>query len=282
MRSIAFLPVLMAFPVRIAVLGDRTLAGDDPGIFAACVERAVGSGADVLVCVGDLIEGYSEAPDEVCGEWEEVLLSLAPAFASLPVFMTPGNHDIWNAESGRAWSEAAGAPPSRIEEIEGVTFVSWDTSRGTLSAEVLDDLRALLSMVDPEASSVLVTHRPFWCMDETAPAELAAMREMISEAGVEAVLAGHVHVFCSERVGGVLYVSAGPSGGRTLPLSISGGTLPQVGLLTISGDSVVYVSLLEHGTLTEGTDTGLERGLLELIRTGTSGTADEGAAHNAP
>ncbi len=283
MGSLACLMVLMAVPVRIAVLGDRTLAGDDPGIFASCVQRAVGSGADVLVCVGDLVEGYSEDPREVSAQWEEVLLALAPVFAAFPVFLTPGNHDIWSAESGQAWSDAAGAPPYGFEEIEGVTFVSWDTSmRETLSAEALDDLRALLSLVDPEASSVLVTHRPFWCMDATAPGELAAMREIISEADVEAVVAGHIHVFCSERVGGVLYVSAGPSGGMTLPLGISGGTLPQVGLLTIDGDSVLYVSLLEHGVLVEGTETGLERGLLELMRTGGSGAAVEGRAHLAP
>lgn len=272
MGPLVCLLVLMSSPVRIAVLGDRTAEGDDAGIFAACVERAAGSGADIIVCVGDLIEGYTDDPGDVSGQWEEVLSLTTPAFAGLPLFLTPGNHDIWSSGSAQAWSDASGAPPSGIEVIEGVTLVSWDTSRrGTLSAEALDDLGALLSLVDPGASTVLVTHRPFWCMEGTAPGELAAMREMIEEAGVETVLAGHIHIFCSERVGGVLYVSAGPSGGRSLPLSISGGTLPQVGLLTVDGDSVRYVSLLEHGTLTEGADTGLERGLLGLFRKGGRG-----------
>lgn len=263
--SILILLLALESSVRIAVIGDRTTSGDAPGAFATCIDDAVALSPDISIFVGDLVEGGPGFDAD--SEWVSVTGLIEPLAAISTIFMTPGNHDIRDEESAAAWSAASGAEPSRVEKHHGVVLVSWDSSResvpGPGSLAVLESLLAGVKREDP---CVLVTHRPFWLSDDLPPETLARIAELLEAADVEAVTAGHIHVFDTRRRNGILYVSAGPSGGAGLPAGPSGGAAAQVGLLLVDGDSVLYEARSGGTVLREGTDTGLERRLLELGR----------------
>ena len=263
--AILILLLALESSVRIAVIGDRTTSGDDPGAFAACIDDAAALSPDISIFVGDLVEGGPGFDAD--SEWVSVAGLIEPLTAISTIFMTPGNHDIRDEESAAAWSSASGAEPSRVENHHGVVLVSWDTSResvpGPGSLAVLESLLAGVKREDP---CVLVTHRPFWLSDDVPPEKLARIAELLEAADVEAVTAGHIHVFDTRRRNGILYVSAGPSGGAGLPAGPSGGAAAQVGLLLVDGDSVLYEARSGGTVLREGTDTSMERRLLELGR----------------
>ncbi|MDM7992597.1 MAG: metallophosphoesterase [Candidatus Fermentibacter sp.] len=264
------LAALMAAPVRIAVLGDRTTGGDDTEAFGRCVSLAVSMRPDAVISVGDLIEGSGPAGPE--SQWAEASALLAPLVSSVPFFATPGNHDDAGPGGGPVATPSVPAPGTGVDTVMGVLIVSWDTS-GDIgdTGTALRGLDSLLSGVSPESASVLVTHRPCWLEGQGGPGLAGGVRAAAERADIEAVLSGHIHILRTERAGGVLYVSAGPSGGASLPSSPTGATLPQVGWLTVDRDSASFVSLPEGAALRGGFDSPGEALLLGILRRAAAG-----------
>lgn len=96
-----------ATPLRVAILGDRTGLAR-PGVFETAVDRVRQMRPDLVVMVGDLIEGYSSDPAEIKREWSEADAMLAGLEA--PFVLVPGNHDISNDAMAAAWRKRRGAP----------------------------------------------------------------------------------------------------------------------------------------------------------------------------
>lgn len=261
---------LIAAPFRIAVLGDRTAGGDDPEAFGRCISLIVSMRPDAVISVGDLIEGSGPAGLE--SQWAEASALLEPVVSSIPFFATPGNHDAPGAGGGLVPTLSGRAPHTGVDTIAGVLIVSWDTS-GNMddTGTVLRGLDSLLSGISPESASVLVTHRPCWLEGQGGPGLAAGVRAAAERADIEAVLSGHIHILRTERAGGVLFISAGPSGGASLPSSPTGATLPQIGWLTVDGDSASFVSLPEGAALRGGFDSPGEALLLGILRRAAAG-----------
>lgn len=230
----------LASPVRIAVLGDRT-GGPDDSEFNASLKAVCALSPDVLVNVGDLVDGYTDDVEALQDQWDHVFGMIDPILGGLPFVMTPGNHDITYDAAEPVWLERTGSAPDRIEEVGGVVFVVWDTSRDEdLEAETLGRLDSLLALVEPSDTALLLTHRPFWMLWGIDSGSVESLRGMVAEADVEAVLGGHIHTYAWERVEGVEYITMGTSGGDYGEESADAGCLPQVGWLTLDGDSVSF------------------------------------------
>ena len=76
---------------HVAILGDRTGLAV-PGTFEKAVDRVNGLRPDLVLMVGDLIEGYTEDAAEIEQEWREADAMVARLEAQFA--MVPGNHDI--------------------------------------------------------------------------------------------------------------------------------------------------------------------------------------------
>ena len=104
----AELPSVTESPDRLphlVVLGDRT-GGHRPGVFPKMLEYANSLPANAWLSVGDLIEGYSEDPQELKEEWQEI--DALFALFDRPLHIAPGNHDISNAVQQAIWLERYG------------------------------------------------------------------------------------------------------------------------------------------------------------------------------
>ncbi len=85
---------------RFAIVADRT-GGHRPGVFARAMKQVNRLQPEFVLCVGDLIEGYSEDPAKIEAEWEEVEAMVDRL--AMPFFYTVGNHDVSNPRMREAW-----------------------------------------------------------------------------------------------------------------------------------------------------------------------------------
>jgi hypothetical protein len=75
---------------RFVVMSDRT-GGHVPGLWEQAVDQVNMLSPDFVMCVGDLIEGYTEDPAKLAGMWDEFVRITAKLNA--PFLFCPGNHD---------------------------------------------------------------------------------------------------------------------------------------------------------------------------------------------
>ena len=112
-----------AAPLRIAVIADRS-GGHRPGVFEAAMGKLDLMQPDIVLSVGDLIEGYVEDEAELDRQWDEVAQSIARFDSRF--YAVPGNHDIANAVQARIWEERRGATYwSHIQD--GVLIIGLST-----------------------------------------------------------------------------------------------------------------------------------------------------------
>src|SRR6516165_11261404 len=93
--------------LRVAILGDRT--GDvQPDVYEQVWKEVAAEGPAFVVTVGDTIEGMHDATAQA--EWQEVESILKP-YRRFPLYLAPGNHDIWSQASERLFRQHAGHAP---------------------------------------------------------------------------------------------------------------------------------------------------------------------------
>ncbi|MBM3307221.1 MAG: metallophosphoesterase [Candidatus Eisenbacteria bacterium] len=198
---------------HMAILSDRT-GGHVPGIYERVIDEINLLDPDIVVTVGDHIEGYGEDYDRARAEWD----SLLPVIRGLraPVHMTPGNHDIWSDDAEVVYVEKTGQQPYYSFDYRGVHFIILDTARLNASAEVVGPQREWLEadlMASAGAARTFVFfHKPFW--ERTLPAgEPDPLHDLFVRYGVDAVFNGHYHTTITDRFDGIDYVVVGSSGG---------------------------------------------------------------------
>ena len=200
---------------HFVLLGDRT--GEvQAGIFEKVLQQAAASKPAFLLTVGDTIQGLNDATAE--GEWKDVDRILAP-YRKIPLYLTPGNHDIWSAASERLFRQYAGHPPHYSFDYDGAHFAVVDNSRSdAMPAAEMDWLEADLRDHETAAVKMVISHRPSWLMDAALGNTNSALHRMAKRYGVCCVIAGHVHQLIHAELEGVTYFAA-PSAGGHLRLS---------------------------------------------------------------
>ena len=138
---------------------------------------------------------------------------------SMPVHLTPGNHDI-KGSSTLFYSYFGEG--NYYFDWRGYRFISVDTSDQRIGDEELAWLREVLG-TSHEMQVIVFTHVPPFdplsggdhgLLDDTGRMFMDTMEEF----GVRAVLAGHMHMFNHSRRNGVEYfVSGGAGGGLYAP-----------------------------------------------------------------
>ena len=200
------------YPVRFAILGDRT-GGHVPGIYGRIVAEIERLQPEFVMNVGDMIEGYTEDKDVLLREWQEYDSIVAPL--SMPLYYTPGNHDITTDGMLKMYRKFAGEPYYSFDH-RGLHFIILDNSRWEASEELpgkqikwlIDDFEK-----NREAARTLVFfHKPFW-NESIALGKPDTLHSLFVTYGVDAVFTGHYHAYFSAMYDSIKYTSIGSSGG---------------------------------------------------------------------
>jgi hypothetical protein len=211
------LAVRGAAPDRLhfVLLGDRT-GETQPGVYERVWRELAGSQPAFVLSVGDTIQGLHD--DTAEAEWREARRILEP-YRRIPLYLAPGNHDIWSDPSERLFRQYAGRAPHYSFDSGGAHFTVLDNSRSDAwPAEELGWLEGDLREHAAAPVKFVVSHRPTWLLDAALGGTSGPLHRLARRYGVCCVIAGHVHQLIHAELEGVTYLTL-PSAGGHLRLS---------------------------------------------------------------
>jgi Icc protein len=209
--SFLILWAAVAYGQRFVLLGDRT-GSVQPGVWEQAWKETAGEKPAFVVTVGDMIEGLVDG--KAAGEWAEALRLLQP-YKSIPLYLTPGNHDIWSAASETLFRKNSGRAPHYSFDQGGAHFTILDNSRSEQFADAeLAFLEADLKANASRPVKFVISHRPSWILNVALRNPDFPLHRLAKQYGVKYVIAGHVHQMLHFELDGIEYVSMPSAGGH--------------------------------------------------------------------
>jgi predicted phosphodiesterase len=227
---------------HFAIIGDRT-GGHVAGVYEEIVGEVNRLQPDVIVSVGDQIEGYTEDVPTLEAQWDEYW-GIAGGLAA-PFYICPGNHDIYNDVMLGVWKARTGREPCYSFDYEGVHFAVLDTGRWESSEQWLAEsgyrewLEKDLARHKKDRLTVVVYHVPYW-FDTLAEGEPDPLHEIFKQNGVDAVFNGHFHLYAAAEYDGIPYTIVGSSGGDYGDEAEYRGAFFQYVWCTVRGDELSW------------------------------------------
>jgi len=196
---------------RFAILGDRT-GEAQAGVYEQVWKEVAAENPAFVLSVGDTIQGMSDATAEA--EWRQ-FDRIIESFRRYPLYLVPGNHDVWSADSERLFQQYAAHPVHYSFDYGQAHFTVLDNSRSDeLAAEELAFLETDLKAHAGQPLKIIVSHRPSWLVDVALRNPKFALHQLARRYGVQYVIAGHIHQMLHLELDGVTYVSMASSGGH--------------------------------------------------------------------
>ncbi|SPE29131.1 Metallophosphoesterase [Candidatus Sulfopaludibacter sp. SbA6] len=165
-----------------------------------------------VVSVGDNIEGLDDSAAEA--QWQEWQRMVAP-YRQYPLYLVPGNHDVWSERSEQLFRKFAARPPHYSFDYGPAHFTILDNSRSEdLPAAELAFLETDLQAHKAQPVKFVFSHRPSWLIDAVFANRQFPLHQLAKRYGVRYVIAGHVHLMLHIDLDGVTYLSVPSSGGH--------------------------------------------------------------------
>jgi len=263
-----------------AIVSDLN-AGERADIFKIAVQQLALLRPELIMSVGDLIDGVSTTPEGANAEWNS--FDERAGEASAPLFRVSGNHDATAQMLRDTWIDRYGALYYHFV-YKNVLFLVLDTEdypsdfrthlraiRDSALAVLRDEGRQAYSKteyfalqerrtggVGPEQSqyfqrviaehpdvrwTMLFMHKPIWRAEDP---EFIAIETALAGRGYS-VFGGHVHSFSHEIRHGRDYTLLGTTGGRQNPADDR--AFDQVTLVTVKGKEPSIAHLRMDGIL---------------------------------
>ena len=196
---------------HFVLLGDRTGETVDRTYEQILAEASQTNPAFILT-VGDTIQGLNDSTAET--EWRQAEDILAP-YRRFPLYLTPGNHDVWNEASAQLFRKYAGHPLHYSFDYGPAHFTVLDNSRSDqFAADELSFLEEDLKAHASQPVKFVVSHRPSWILAAAARNTEFPLHLIARKYGVRYVIAGHLHELLHFNLEGVDYISMPSAGGH--------------------------------------------------------------------
>jgi predicted phosphodiesterase len=201
--TLTITPAGAGIDFTFAVCGDSR---DNPDIYQRVLDAVQTDGSEFLVHTGDLVNRGTAS------QWEGFREQMA-GFA-LSFYPVPGNHDALNGDL-EGYLAHGGAPGAHYSfDREPVHFAMADSHNGGIGASELEWLRDDLNGTRQPVKMVFLHHPPF---DPDGTDHIMAygnepFMELMAEADVDYVFAGHIHAYAQEERDGVVYTVTGGAG----------------------------------------------------------------------
>jgi predicted phosphodiesterase len=195
---------------HFSIVGDRT------GSATAQVYGRVWREVDMLhpafvINVGDTIQGGGD--DKIEEQWKEIR-TLFNRYKHYPLYLVPGNHDVFSAASEKAFMRETGRPLHYSFDYQNAHFTVLDNSRGLeLTAAELQFLEADLAQHQAQRPKFVFFHKPFWIPLVRVGSGEFALHKLAKKYGVDYIINGHGHTFMRLPFDNVVYMEVGSSGG---------------------------------------------------------------------
>jgi hypothetical protein len=222
---------------HFAIVSDRT-GGLRPGVFAKGCETLNLLEPAFVICVGDLVAGYTPDEAKLREQWDE--LRGMTGSLEMPFFYVAGNHDTSSDLGKQVWDDLFGTQYYWFEyrDVLFLVLASCDNPKGTfgLSREQIDWAKDVLARHSGVRWTFIFTHQPLWQGDAATREAFAEIEEALGERPAT-LFCGHYHNYCRYERGGRRYYILATTGGGTR------GHDPDMG----SFDHVTWVSMTDDG-----------------------------------
>ena len=249
-------------------------------VFARIVEELNIVSPSLVLTAGDLIQGYTTDQDTLTRQHQAFLEQIQRLEA--PFLPCIGNHDVREPVSEAVWRRFWG-PRYYSVDVGPCHFTVLDAEQNkdleSIAGAQLEWLREDLTLA--EGSTVFVVgHRPYW---KDYPLHQATWKgpggrnywtedveSLFQGRDIAAIVVGHQHRFEMERIGGVLHLISGGSGGDVKDHPVDQGGIPHYMLARLVGRSPQF-ALVVPGSMQRAIEagpldlSGLWRGIAALI-----------------
>ncbi len=237
---------------QFVVVADRT-GEHRPGVFADAVKKINLMQPDFVMCVGDLIQGYTEDQKELLKQWDEFDAMVDQL--KMPFFYLPGNHDITNNVMLEIWNQRLGRPYYHFV-YRDVLFLCLDSEdppnplphdTGRLSDEQLEYFANVLKQNEDVKWTFTFQHKPWWNRvygkDDSNWEKLEAM---LASRNYTA-FAGHFHVYQKTIRNGQNHYILATTGGNTETFGVEHEQFDHVLWITVTDEGPKIVNLALDG-----------------------------------
>jgi len=196
---------------RFVILCDRT-GEAQPGVFEQVWRETAALDPAFVLSVVDNIEGLDDSAAEA--QWRQWQRIVAP-YRQHPLYLVPGNHDIWSERSEQLFRKFAAHPPHYSFDYGSAHFTILDNSRSDeLPGAELAFLDADLQADSARTVQLVFSHRQSWLINAAFANPQFPFHQLAKRYGVRYVIAGHVHQMLHIDLDGVTYLSMPSSGGH--------------------------------------------------------------------
>ncbi|MDP6379894.1 MAG: metallophosphoesterase, partial [Phycisphaerae bacterium] len=218
------------------VIGDTRPGGGDritqPAVHLKSIEEINLLAPELVVNVGDFILGYNsgEGFDLTFKQWDE--FDRVVKELKMPLYLAPGNHDIWDERSQEVYEKRYGAPYYSFDK-GGCHFVilcsdlAKPKEAGSITGDQLVWLRNDLEQNAVPGRTFVFLHQPLWQQVHVSGAAKAGwmkdVHPLLVQHRVHTVFAGHVHAYEYDSIDGVGYIITGGGGAALARPEITGG-----------------------------------------------------------
>ncbi|MCX7847895.1 MAG: metallophosphoesterase [bacterium] len=234
--------------MQFVIMPDRT-GGERRGVFERAVEQVNLLRPQFVVCVGDMIEGYSEDSRVISAqfaEFEELVKKL-----DAPFYYVPGNHDISNPRMAKMWEERYG-PRYYYFLRDDVLFICLNTEEGMepggMEKQVAQVCRTLGANSGVRFTFVFL-HKPVWTW-ERVPEWWERIEDALADRAY-AVFAGHDHTYRKFVRHGRPYYALATCGGWSHLDGLYAGLFDHITHVTLEGTNVWVVNFCVDGIVAD-------------------------------
>lgn len=230
---------------QFVIVADRT-GGNRRGIFDNAVDKVNLLMPEFVLCVGDLIPGYTRDTAQIRKEWNEVNAEIGKL--KMPFFYLPGNHDITNEVMQEEWEKRYGRRYYNFV-YKNTLFIILDSNDDddhNLTREQTDfALQSLQEHPDVRWTFVLM-HHPIWKYDTDG--RFGEIEEAMQNRK-HTVIAGHEHHYHQTERNGTNYYVLGTTGAGNRLRGNYFGEFDHITWMTMTNEGPVMANLRLDGIL---------------------------------
>ncbi len=264
-----------------AIFSDLT-GGERPEIFKVAVQQLNLLRPELIVNVGDLVEGGQHDPDEWNRQWDSFDLRASKARA--PIFYMGGNHDLTGQLARDVWEERNGPryyhfrykdvlflildtednTPERMAEIEQKrleaveiyktdgpeAFAQTEYARmpertaGTIGDDQAKYFKEVISANSDVRWTFILIHKPAWEKEDEQ--NFTALEQAFDDRPYT-VFYGHTHVYNYQQRHGRDYINLATTGGEQFPAK--GKSMDHIMMVTVDNEGVDIANVQLSGIL---------------------------------
>lgn len=242
---------------QFVIVSDRT-RGSRPGVFADAVSKINLLQPEFVICVGDLIEGYTKNERELDQQWDEFEGLIEKL--QMPFFYVPGNHDITNQTMLKKWKQRLGRTYYHFI-YHDVLILCLNTEGGneerksaSLNRDQMDYFRVVLEKNPKVRWTLVFMHKPLWIYKNSGWGEF----EKMLTGRDYTVFAGHKHRYAMNVRQGQRHIMLATTGGRSSLDGPKAGTFDHLVWGTMSDQGPILANLMLDGIYDENIATQLD------------------------